>query len=102
MPPEPSGNIELVPTSNTPQPQAQANAAPGANTPANKPPPIFFIREFKFLFFMFKVKSCEHATRHPRFKRDKTIPTSHDVGRKNCEGLCKNSARRRHRRPGER
>ena len=69
-----SGNIELVPTSKTPQPQAQANAAPGAKTPANKPMPIFFICEFKFLFFIFKVKSCEHATRRPQVKEIKLRP----------------------------
>jgi len=30
MPPEWLGNMELVPTSNTPQPQAQAQLTPGA------------------------------------------------------------------------
>ena len=71
------GNIELVPTSNTPQPHAQANAAPGAKTPANKPPPIFFTRAFKFLFFfIFKVKGCEDATERLQVKRNQATPTS--------------------------
>jgi hypothetical protein len=52
MPPSPVGNIELLPTSNTPQPHAQPNAAPGVKTPANKPKPILFICECKLLFFI--------------------------------------------------
>jgi hypothetical protein len=56
MPPSPLGSIELVATSNTPQPQAHAQAAPGASVTANKPTPNFFICEFKFLVFIFEFK----------------------------------------------
>jgi len=68
VPPAPEGSIPLVPTSKTPQPHAQANAAPGAKTPATKPTPAFFIGEFKFLFFIFKVKDCENAPRRSQIK----------------------------------
>jgi hypothetical protein len=44
--------MELVAMSNTPQPQAQANAAPGTITPASKPTPAFFIPEFILPFFI--------------------------------------------------
>lgn len=55
MPPGPLGSIELVATSNTPQPQAQAWTTPGTAITANKPPPIFTAVEFNFLFFIFQI-----------------------------------------------
>ena len=67
MPPAPSGSMELVPTSNTPQPQAQANVAPGAEMPANKPRPILTTVEFKLLFFTVKL-DCENAPWRPQVK----------------------------------
>ena len=58
MPPWPLGNIELVPTPNTPQPQAQAWTTPGVKIPANKPLLIFTVVEFNFIF-VFKLQSYE-------------------------------------------
>ena len=49
MPPEPVGNISLVATSNTPQPQAQAAASPGAAQAAS---PIAQWIEVFTLFFL--------------------------------------------------
>src|SRR5271168_1703745 len=59
MPPEPSGNIELVPTSKMPQPQAQPQAAPGASAITAKPPPTFKYCEANFFFFILRIENCE-------------------------------------------
>ena len=55
MPPWPFGNIELVATSKTPQPHAQAWTTPGTAIIANKPPPIFTAVELFFFFFIFQI-----------------------------------------------
>jgi hypothetical protein len=62
MPPSPCGSIELVATSKTPQPHAQACTTLGANIPANKPQPIFTIAA-ELLFFISKFQNCENAQR---------------------------------------
>src|ERR1017187_7422703 len=92
MPPAPVGNIKLPPTSKTPQPHAHAHAAPGAKTPASKPTPIFFIREFNLLFFIFKVQVARTPNGVLKSKGNGFSRASNDAGNQTVKLKRRNGA----------
>jgi len=63
MPPDPLGNIDLVATSKTPQPHAQAWTTLGASIPTNKPQLTFTAAELFLFLFIFKFQNWENVQR---------------------------------------